>query len=46
MTGTGSCVFLEFNQEKDAVVAQKNLPKKWLGFTAKAINTSPVHSPA
>jgi len=44
MTGTGSCVFLEFENKRDAMVAYNNLPKKWSGFQAKAINTSPVYS--
>lgn len=42
MTGTGSCVFVEFEYEKDALVARNNLPKKWTGFVAQAINTSPT----
>ena len=41
MTGTGSCVFAEFKHEKDAQVALNNLPKKWSGFVAKALNASP-----
>ncbi|MEO1943824.1 MAG: 4-(cytidine 5'-diphospho)-2-C-methyl-D-erythritol kinase [Candidatus Thioglobus sp.] len=44
MTGTGSCIFLEFKSEIDALVAYNNLPTKWLGFNAKAINTSPLYS--
>lgn len=42
MTGTGSCVFVEFTHEKDALVALDNLPKQWSGFVAPAINTSPT----
>lgn len=42
MSGTGSCVFAEFANEKDALVALKKMPKKWMSFTAKAINTSPI----
>ncbi len=41
MTGTGSCVFVEFKHEKDALVALKNLPNQWSGFVAQALNTSP-----
>ena len=44
MTGTGSCVFVEFEHEKDALVALNNLPKKWSGFKAQALNTSPIHN--
>ncbi len=42
MTGTGSCVFVEFKHEKEALVALDNLPKQWSGFIAQALNTSPI----
>ncbi len=42
MSGTGSCVFAEFSTKQDALVAQKNIPNKWMSFTAKAIETSPI----
>lgn len=42
MTGTGSCVFVEFKHEKDALVALNNLPKHWSGFVAQALDTSPL----
>jgi 4-diphosphocytidyl-2-C-methyl-D-erythritol kinase len=42
MTGSGSCVFAEFKDEKDALVAFNNLPSKWSGFVAQALNTSPL----
>lgn len=42
MTGTGSCVFVEFEYEKDALVALNNIPKQWSGFVAQALNTSPI----
>ncbi|SFV86741.1 4-diphosphocytidyl-2-C-methyl-D-erythritol kinase [hydrothermal vent metagenome] len=42
MTGTGCCVFVEFKDEKDALVALNKLPKQWSGFVAKAMNTSPT----
>ncbi len=44
MSGTGSCVFNEFLTEKDALVAAKKVPKKWMSFVSHAINTSPIHS--
>lgn len=44
MTGTGSCVFVEFEHEKDALVALNNLPKKWSGFKAQGLNTSPAYN--
>jgi 4-diphosphocytidyl-2-C-methyl-D-erythritol kinase len=34
MTGSGSCVFLQFKNKKDALVALDGLPKKWTGFVA------------
>lgn len=42
MTGTGSCVFVEFKHEKDALVALDNLPRQWSGFVAQALNASPA----
>ncbi len=44
MSGTGSCVFNEFLTEKDALAAAKKVPKKWMSFVSRAINTSPIHS--
>jgi len=41
MTGTGCCVFVAFENEKDALVALRNVPRQWLGFVAKAIDTLP-----
>jgi 4-diphosphocytidyl-2-C-methyl-D-erythritol kinase len=42
MSGTGSCVFGEFANKKDALMAFKKMPKKWMSFIAKAISTSPI----
>ena len=42
MTGTGCCVFVAFEKEKDALVAKKQLPEQWFGFVAQAINISPA----
>jgi len=42
MTGTGCCVFVAFEKEKDALVAKKQLPGQWFSFVAQAINTSPA----
>ena len=44
MTGTGCCVFVAFEKEKDALVAKKQLPEHWFGFVARAINTSPSYN--
>ncbi|MBT3277398.1 4-(cytidine 5'-diphospho)-2-C-methyl-D-erythritol kinase [Candidatus Thioglobus sp.] len=42
MSGTGSCVFAEFATKKYALAALEKMPKKWMSFTAQAINTSPI----
>ena len=44
MTGSGSCVFVAFEKEEDAIIAKKELPIKWLGFIAKAIDKSPLYN--
>ncbi len=44
MTGSGSCVFAEFETKEQALVALNKLPNKWSGFVAKALNTSPLHN--
>ena len=44
MTGSGSCVFVAFKNENDALIAKDELPSKWLGFVAKAINQSPLYN--
>lgn len=42
MTGTGSCVFGEFDSALAARQALDKLPKTMHGFVAKGINTSPL----
>lgn len=42
LTGTGACVFAQFDCEADAVKAYKVLKNKWQVYIAKAINKSPV----
>ena len=44
MTGSGSCVFVAFENENDALIANKELPSKWFGFVAQSINKSPLHN--
>ena len=44
MTGSGSCVFVAFKNENDALIAKVELPSKWHGFVAKAINQSPLYN--
>ena len=43
MSGTGSCVFAQFNTKEDVETALKTLPTHWLGIATKTINTSPLH---
>lgn len=42
LTGTGACVFAEFDCEKEAREACKFLQKKWRIYLAKEINKSPL----
>ena len=42
MTGTGSCIFAGFDSYQEAEAVLEKMPKKWKGFIAKAVNTSPV----
>lgn len=42
MTGTGSCVFGEFDSERSAADALTKLPESMHGFVAKGINKSPL----
>ena len=44
MTGSGSCVFVAFENENDALIAKDELPSKWLGFVAQAISQSPLYN--
>ena len=44
MTGSGSCVFIAFENENDALIAKKELPSKWFGFVAQSINKSPLYN--
>jgi 4-diphosphocytidyl-2-C-methyl-D-erythritol kinase len=42
MTGTGACVFGEFEQEQQALAALAQLPPMMTGFVAKGMNRSPL----
>jgi 4-diphosphocytidyl-2-C-methyl-D-erythritol kinase len=44
MTGSGSCVFVAFENESDALIVKEELPSKWVGFVAKAIDKSPLYN--
>lgn len=43
MTGTGSCIFSEFNNKKSAQKMFSLLPKNIRAFIAKSVNISPLH---
>jgi 4-diphosphocytidyl-2-C-methyl-D-erythritol kinase len=42
MTGTGACVFAEFESQHAAQRVMANLPANWQGFVAKGCNQSPL----
>lgn len=42
MTGTGACVFAQFDVKKKAEKILANLPENWCGFVAKGVQTSPL----
>ena len=43
LTGTGACVFAEFENEQQAQEVYKLMPVELSGFIAKGCNTSPTH---
>jgi len=42
MTGTGACVFTQFNSQAEALLIQSKLPLEVKSFVAKGINESPL----
>ena len=44
LTGTGACVFAQFDSEKAAVYAYESLKNKWQVYLAKGVNESPLYS--
>ncbi|WAK01768.1 4-(cytidine 5'-diphospho)-2-C-methyl-D-erythritol kinase [Methylobacter sp. YRD-M1] len=44
LTGTGACVFAQFDSEGAAVDAYKSLKDKWQVYLAKGVNESPLFS--
>lgn len=42
MTGTGACIFAEFETQRQAQQVVENLPSNWQGFVAKGCNRSPL----
>ena len=43
LTGTGACVFAEFNSEKEATRVYSLIPDNATGFIARGMNTSPLN---
>lgn len=43
LTGTGACVFAEFNSKADAFAAFENKPAHYQGFVSQGQNISPLH---
>ncbi|MFZ7158110.1 4-(cytidine 5'-diphospho)-2-C-methyl-D-erythritol kinase [Avibacterium gallinarum] len=43
LTGTGACVFAEFDDVQSAQAVYLNKPKDCFGFVAKGLNVSPLH---
>lgn len=43
LTGTGACVFAEFDREIDAQACFQQKPAELSGFVAKGLNVSPLH---
>lgn len=44
MTGTGACIFSQFDSEKEAIELQKKIPSGIDSFVAQGLNTSPLIS--
>lgn len=43
LTGTGACVFAEFDNEAEAQACFQQKPRELFGFVAKGLNVSPLH---
>ncbi len=44
LTGTGACVFAEFDHEAEAQAVFRQKPEAFFGFIAKGLNVSPLHA--
>ena len=44
LTGTGACVFAEFDHEAEAQAVFRKKPEEFFGFIAKGLNVSPLHA--
>ncbi|MEZ5450784.1 MAG: 4-(cytidine 5'-diphospho)-2-C-methyl-D-erythritol kinase [Thiolinea sp.] len=43
MTGSGACLFAQFDNEHEAKQVLAQLPEKWHGFVARSVSQSPLH---
>jgi 4-diphosphocytidyl-2-C-methyl-D-erythritol kinase len=43
LTGTGACVFAEFDGEEEARAALARVPERFRGFVARGLNRSPLY---
>ncbi|MGB0845973.1 MAG: 4-(cytidine 5'-diphospho)-2-C-methyl-D-erythritol kinase [Thiolinea sp.] len=43
MTGSGACLFAEFQDKIEAQQVLSRLPEQWSGFVARSASTSPLH---
>lgn len=44
LTGTGACVFAQFDSEVNALSAYRSLKQKWRVYISKSVNESPLFS--
>jgi len=44
LTGTGACVFAQFDSEEAAVSAYRSLQKRWQVYLVRGVNESPLFS--
>lgn len=42
LTGTGACIFAAFGSQREAAAVQVQVPARWMSFTARGIDVSPV----
>ena len=43
MTGTGACVFVRVDSQKQADIVKSRVPEPWAAFVAKSMNRHPLH---
>lgn len=44
LTGTGACLFLAFDDQKDAEQLKASTPEKWQAWVCRGCNISPTHT--